>query len=44
MKTNTGLWIIHNGKRVDVYTTRELQKLQQENRILSRVKRFLQLG
>ena len=41
MKTKTGLWIMHRGKRVDVYTTEELKKLQQENKILNRVKRFL---
>lgn len=43
MKTKTGLTIIHNGSRVEVYTEKELRQLQQENRMLTKFKNFLGL-
>jgi hypothetical protein len=46
MKTKTGLWIIHRGERVNVYTTRDLKRLQEEQKqdiMINKVKRFLKL-
>lgn len=32
MKTQTGLTIIHNGNRVEVYTDKELRKLNEKSK------------
>lgn len=39
-KTRTGLYVIHKGKRVDVYSLGQLEKLQQQS-IFNKLKRAI---
>jgi|TARA_R110002110_G_scaffold252864_2_gene468693 hypothetical protein len=41
MKTKTGLTIIHDGERVNVYTPQEIEALKNQNKFISAYKSIL---